>query len=81
MGKVNSHTPIAHATEESDGAIVLKPLANKETAVVAELAKERALTKRNSKQKAANRIQRRALRRMDRIECVTESSLWRQYSR
>ena len=57
VGKVNSRTPIEHATEESDDAIVLKTPANKETAVSAELAEERASTKRNSKQKAANRIQ------------------------
>ena len=61
VGKVNSRTPIEHATEESDDAIVLKTPANKETAVSAELAEERASTKRNSKQKAANRIQSRAI--------------------
>ena len=61
VGKVNSRTPIDHATEESDDAIVLKTPANKETAVSAELAEERASTKRNSKQKAANRIQSRAI--------------------
>jgi hypothetical protein len=61
VGKVNSRTPIEHATEESDDAIVLKTPANKETAVSAELAEERASTKRNSKQKAANRIQSRGI--------------------
>jgi hypothetical protein len=61
VGKVNSQTPIDHATEESDGAIVPKTPANKGTEVSAELAEERASTKRNSKQKAANRIQSRAI--------------------
>ena len=61
VGKVNSRTPIEHATEESDDAIVPKTPANKGTAVSAELAEERASTKRNSKQKAANRIQSRGI--------------------
>ena len=61
VGKVNSQTPIEHATEESDGAIVPQTPANKGTAVPAESVEERAPTKRNSKQKAANRIQSRAI--------------------
>jgi hypothetical protein len=59
VGKVNRRTPIEQATEESDDAIVPKTSANKETAVSAERAEERASTKRNSKQKAVNRIQGR----------------------
>ena len=61
VGKVNSRTPIEHATEESDGAIVPQTPANNGTAVPAESVEERASTKRNSKQKAANRIQSRVI--------------------
>ena len=60
VGKVNSQTPIEHATEESDGAIVPQTPANNGAAVPAESVEERAPTKRNSKQEAVNRIPGRA---------------------
>ena len=56
VGKVNSQTPIEHAAEESDGAIVPQTPANNGTAVPAESVEERAPTKRNSEQEAVNRI-------------------------
>ncbi|MCD6175426.1 MAG: group II intron reverse transcriptase/maturase, partial [Planctomycetes bacterium] len=59
MGKDNIRNPIEYAAEESDDAIVPEKLANKGTAVPAELAEESASAKRNSKQKATTRIQGR----------------------
>lgn len=59
MGKVNIRNPIEYVAEESDDAIVPKKPANKGTAVPAESAEESASAKRNSKQKATNRIQGR----------------------
>ena len=59
MGKDNIRNPIEYAVEESDDAIVPEKLANKGTVVPAELAEESASAKRNLKQNATNRIQRR----------------------
>ena len=56
MGKVNSRTPMERTAEKSDGVIVPQTPANNGTAVPAESVEERALTKRNSKQEAVNRI-------------------------
>ena len=59
VGKDNIRNPIEYAVEESDDAIVPEKPANKGTLVPAELAEESASAKRNSKQNATNRIQRR----------------------
>ena len=59
VGKDNIRNPIEYVAEESDDAIVPEKPANKGMVVPAELAEESASAKRNSKQKATNRIQGR----------------------
>ena len=59
VGKDRIRNPIEYVAEESDDAIVPEKPANKGTLVPAELAEESASAKRNSKQKATNRIQGR----------------------
>ena len=58
-GKVNSRKPVVNPGEESDGNIVPGKSANNGMAIPAESMEGRTPTKRNSGQKAANRMQSR----------------------
>ena len=58
-GKAQADHPQQGSTEESDGNVVPKKLANKETAVSAESMEGRTPTKRNPVHEAANRMQSR----------------------
>jgi group II intron reverse transcriptase/maturase len=75
MGKVNSQTPVAESTEESDGNKVPKKSPNKGNEDPAEAMEGKTPTKRNLRQEAANRIRGRefASNGLDRVRQRAEA--------
>jgi RNA-directed DNA polymerase len=74
-GKVNSQTPVAESTEESDGNKVPKKSPNKGGEAPAEAVEGKTPTERNSGQEAANRMQSRqfASNGLDRVRQRAEA--------